>query len=83
MESRQHLTLIGNPGDTAVELHRGAIISFGEEHVTLDVEVVSGNVWFTAEGDPNDLVFRAGQHGSLTGRHVVAEALSDSVIKVA
>lgn len=82
MKDRQHLTIVGNRGGT-VELRRGSLISFGPQSVDVDIEVCKGDLWITDEGTLGDKVLHAGEHETLVGRHMVAEALSDSLIHVA
>ncbi|HVT12526.1 MAG TPA: DUF2917 domain-containing protein [Fimbriimonadaceae bacterium] len=82
MKDRQHLTIVGN-GGSSVELRRGSLISFGPGRVDIQIEVCKGDLWITDEGTLGDKVLHAGEHEALAGKHVVAEALSDSLIRVA
>ncbi len=82
MKDRQHLTIVGNSGGSG-ELRRGSLISFGPGKVGIEIEVCKGDLWITDEGTLGDKVLHAGEHETLVGRHVVAEALSDALIRVA
>lgn len=82
MKDRQHLTIVGNSGGT-VELRRGSLISFGPRSVDVEIEVCKGDLWITDEGTLGDKVLHTGEHETLVGRNMVAEALSDSLIHVA
>lgn len=76
-----HEMTITSAGEcTQIGLRRGAVVSFGKGR---HIMVKSGDVWLTAEGQPDDQILRAGEESDLRGRHFVAQALSDAELCVA
>jgi hypothetical protein len=82
METKRQINFI-ELAEAAMDLPRGSVVSFGPGVTCMEVEVCRGELWVTSETDPEDRVLKAGDRDRLSGRHLVAQALTDTRIRVA